>query len=167
MSRVLPLISSQTKSYKPLQPIRQWASYLLKAEKQLRQSCIAIGTPGPTFPCRYLDNDNWTKKYALSAGYETLLDPNPSRMSIFSSSQERQPGNLCISIVTVAVTGVKPFSRRRVESGQGSLQSPSAVFHTNLWHPVPNDQTDLLRTIEYCDYFRAEHDNSQPHGDDY
>ena len=60
-------------------------------------------------------------KYALSAGYETLLDPNPSGMSIFSGSQERQPGNLCISIVTVAVTGVKPFSRRRVESGQGSL----------------------------------------------
>ena len=69
--------------------------------------------------------------------------------------------------IPTPVECVKPFSRRRVESGQGSLQSPSAVFHTNLWHPVPNDHTDLLRTKEYCDYFRAEHNNSEPQVDYY
>ena len=98
---------------------------------------------------------------------ETLWGPTASGMPIFSGTQERQPGNLDSSIITVAIKGVKPFSRRRVESGQGSLQSPIAVFHANLWHPVPNDHTDLLSTIEYCDYFRAEHNNSEPQGDYY
>ena len=96
-----------------------------------------------------------------------MLDPNLSGMPILSGAQERKPGNLGISILTVAATGVKPFSRRRVESGPVSLQSPSVVFHANLWQPVPNDHTDLLRKIGYWDYFRAEHNNSEPQGDYY